>query len=280
MSDIDTSTAAVENADTASFERWLVRRPVPESMRPFFRALVAKRNALAAERDAAVQRAEAAEALVQACAPLLKDGETPAECIARNRQDTDTTLGLLASERRAVEALLAQGAAEQKAVDMALEALESDSSIAELQDAYEALRDAFYPIAPPQRRERHDEAAEVKLAEAESQVAAYRERLASLGVMYWTPESQAEWRASFTARAWEEAVRDVRAESAAKLEAAENRIRELEQQVATVRAETWREAARHARSYEAINIFPGICDAAKIAAHCEAQASAAEEPTI
>lgn len=49
------STSAVE-ADTAAFERWMARRPVPESLRPFFRALLAKRNALASERDALAEQ--------------------------------------------------------------------------------------------------------------------------------------------------------------------------------------------------------------------------------
>jgi hypothetical protein len=39
-----------------------------------------------------------AQALVDACAPYLKDGETPAECIARNRKDVDIALSLLGSK--------------------------------------------------------------------------------------------------------------------------------------------------------------------------------------
>lgn len=53
-----------------------------------------------------------------ACAPYLKDGETPSKCIERNRKDIDATLSLLAADRAALaEAqrentrLLAHGAA-------------------------------------------------------------------------------------------------------------------------------------------------------------------------
>ena len=34
------------------------------------------------------------------CQPFLKDGETPAECIARNRADLNIALGLLAQEKK------------------------------------------------------------------------------------------------------------------------------------------------------------------------------------
>ena len=34
------------------------------------------------------------------CQPFLKDGETPAECLARNRSDLDTALKLLAAEKK------------------------------------------------------------------------------------------------------------------------------------------------------------------------------------
>lgn len=37
---------------------------------------------------------------ILACAPFLKEGETPAECIERNRKDTDAVLTLLAQEKR------------------------------------------------------------------------------------------------------------------------------------------------------------------------------------
>ena len=34
------------------------------------------------------------------CQPYLKDGETPAECIERNRKDTDAVLSLLVREKQ------------------------------------------------------------------------------------------------------------------------------------------------------------------------------------
>jgi hypothetical protein len=37
--------------------------------------------------------------------PYLKEGETPAECVARNRADVQTALGLLAKEKQQVAAL-------------------------------------------------------------------------------------------------------------------------------------------------------------------------------
>lgn len=43
-----------------------------------------------------VDRMQQAEAAIEACAPHLKDGETPADCIARNRADVDAALALLA----------------------------------------------------------------------------------------------------------------------------------------------------------------------------------------
>lgn len=52
-----------------------------------------------------------AEVLVEACAPFLKDDETPAECIARNRQDASGCLTMLIDERRKVESLRSRLAA-------------------------------------------------------------------------------------------------------------------------------------------------------------------------
>jgi|SRR5882757_613799 len=39
-------------------------------------------------------------ATISNCSPFLKDDETPAECIDRNRKDITTALGLLAAEKR------------------------------------------------------------------------------------------------------------------------------------------------------------------------------------
>ena len=40
------------------------------------------------------------EVLIAECAPFLKDDETPAECIRRNRKDVDGCLSLLVAEKR------------------------------------------------------------------------------------------------------------------------------------------------------------------------------------
>lgn len=50
------------------------------------------------------------------CAPYLKDGESHAECIVRNRRDIDTLLTLLAREKARMEAAMS-------AVRLASEAL-------------------------------------------------------------------------------------------------------------------------------------------------------------
>ena len=47
---------------------------------------------------------EQAHRLIAECSPYLKDGETPAECIARNRKDIDSLLTLLAREKAKNEA--------------------------------------------------------------------------------------------------------------------------------------------------------------------------------
>ena len=46
-------------------------------------------------------------AAFDACQPFLKMGETPAECLARNRMDIDRLMGFLAAEKTAREALQA-----------------------------------------------------------------------------------------------------------------------------------------------------------------------------
>lgn len=48
------------------------------------------------------------EVLMAACEPYLKDEETPAECIARNRRDVDGCLTMLIAERRKADALAAR----------------------------------------------------------------------------------------------------------------------------------------------------------------------------
>jgi hypothetical protein len=44
--------------------------------------------------------------ILQACKPYLKDGETPAECIQRNRSDVGSVMSLLAKEKFRIEAVL------------------------------------------------------------------------------------------------------------------------------------------------------------------------------
>ena len=45
---------------------------------------------------------------MKTCDKYLKPGESPAECIARNRADVDLVLGLLAKEKRRNEELTAE----------------------------------------------------------------------------------------------------------------------------------------------------------------------------
>lgn len=42
---------------------------------------------------------------IDACRPYMKEGETPAECLARNRMDIDRLMGFLATEKTARDAL-------------------------------------------------------------------------------------------------------------------------------------------------------------------------------
>lgn len=55
-------------------------------------------DALATARTLGARVAEQA-ALLDACAPYLKEGETPAECIARNRRDVDTAMTSMVRDR-------------------------------------------------------------------------------------------------------------------------------------------------------------------------------------
>ena len=48
------------------------------------------------------------EVLVESCAPFLKDDETPAECIRRNRKDVEGCMTMLVAERREKGALRAE----------------------------------------------------------------------------------------------------------------------------------------------------------------------------
>ena len=53
---------------------------------------------------------EALQDQIDACRPYLKEGETPAECLARNRMDIDRLMGFLATEKTARENLQADAA--------------------------------------------------------------------------------------------------------------------------------------------------------------------------
>ena len=79
------------------------------------------------------------------CEPFLKENETPAMCIARNRTDVDIALGLYASELKNREKLEAGIKALQLAFDTLL-----DNSMAENQRLREALKaiesgDLYHP---------------------------------------------------------------------------------------------------------------------------------------
>jgi len=76
-----------------------------------------------------------------ATAVYLKDGETPAECIARNRADADATLTLLAQARAQVASLAAQVETLTQALTELLEAT-CERDLIEFESSTEA--DRFY----------------------------------------------------------------------------------------------------------------------------------------
>lgn len=61
--------------------------------------------ASAAEARAGQPEAPTAVALVAECAPYLKEGETPAQRIERERRDTEAVLTLLVREKKRAEAM-------------------------------------------------------------------------------------------------------------------------------------------------------------------------------
>ena len=65
-------------------------------------------------KEAGSLRARLAE-----CSPFLKDEETPAECIARNRRDVDGCLTMLVAEKRKTESLAARLAEAEDAIERA-----------------------------------------------------------------------------------------------------------------------------------------------------------------
>jgi hypothetical protein len=74
-------------------------KPADDRVQDYGRACA--RAAIAASRQPVAEPV----AWIEACAPFLKEGETPAECIARNRADVDGCLSLLIAERRKAAAL-------------------------------------------------------------------------------------------------------------------------------------------------------------------------------
>lgn len=98
------------------------------------------------------------EALLQLadCAPYLKDGETPAACIQRQRKDIDATLSLLAADRREIARLDAEAALWKARYDERHDAAESAlaaqcQSIAALREWHEQqIKDYDESEAPPE----------------------------------------------------------------------------------------------------------------------------------
>lgn len=86
-------------AEHTRTEAWIKGDPITSQILrgwiPEVEAADAELAALRAERDKMA-------ALVDACAPYLKEGETPAERIERERRDLTTVVGSLARERDSV----------------------------------------------------------------------------------------------------------------------------------------------------------------------------------
>jgi hypothetical protein len=92
-----------------------------------------------------------AQKLVEECAPFLKDGETPAQCIARNRDDAFTAIRLYYSNAHRYQAMRAmwldrEGGAETGAT---LEMCRAESED-EFDKALDAWREQF--ATPPSER--------------------------------------------------------------------------------------------------------------------------------
>jgi len=85
----------------------------------------------------ATSRADKLQAQLDECVDYLKDGETIAECIQRNRDDASSTLTLLAKEKRKSEELQAQLAEQAEASEMVMDAcLKAEAQLAELKSAW------------------------------------------------------------------------------------------------------------------------------------------------
>jgi hypothetical protein len=91
--------AALEGIEVPSVDFWIGRQPA--EIRALTSAICTK-----------AKMANELEQQIDACLPYLKEGETPAECLARNRMDIDRLMGFLATEkRRAVQSKGMEGTA-------------------------------------------------------------------------------------------------------------------------------------------------------------------------
>lgn len=99
---VDEAVALASPLLTQWQEESAALRRARDDVRKFVENWCAIRNVSPADTAAVLRGAVAA---AEACVPYLKDGETPAECIERNRKDIDAVLTLLANERRDLAAL-------------------------------------------------------------------------------------------------------------------------------------------------------------------------------
>ena len=84
----------------------------------------------------ATSRADKLQAQLDECVDYLKDGETIAECIQRNRDDASSTLTLLAKEKRKSEELQAQLEAQNHGrIAWQDRCLKAEAQLAEYKDA-------------------------------------------------------------------------------------------------------------------------------------------------
>lgn len=99
-------------------------------------------------------------------APYLKDGETPADCIARNRNDVDIVLGLLTKEKQHTRDLEADAVkAEQTRQGLVLALVQTRQRA----EAYEAERDAAQKAMSYASEQAHLEWTRASKLEAENE---------------------------------------------------------------------------------------------------------------
>jgi hypothetical protein len=111
-----------------------------DSARQFVENWCAIRNVSPADTAAALR---GDFALLDACEPYLKDGETPAECIERNRKDIDAVLRLLAQEKQRAEQ------AESALAALRAESADDDRLIARLSELLTGVANAIKGDPPP-----------------------------------------------------------------------------------------------------------------------------------